>query len=83
MFAAISLPNRPNKDTTLLGGVFVWLGNRDSNPNRQSQSLQCYLYTIPQYLIALLPRGTIYIIHGKAGMSTEIFKIFQKMFEIF
>ena len=29
-----------------------WLGNRDSNPNRQSQSLQCYRYTIPQYLLA-------------------------------
>ena len=26
-----------------------WLGNRDSNPNKQSQSLSCYRYTIPQY----------------------------------
>ncbi len=34
--------------------VFCWLGNRDSNPNKQSQSLSCYPYTIPQYLI--LPR---------------------------
>ena len=25
-----------------------WLGNRDSNPNKQSQSLSCYRYTIPQ-----------------------------------
>ncbi len=27
---------------------FVWLGNRDSNPNKQSQSLSCCRYTIPQ-----------------------------------
>lgn len=27
----------------------LWLGNRDSNPNKQSQSLSCYRYTIPQY----------------------------------
>ncbi len=33
-------------------GFNYWLGNRDSNPNRQSQSLQCYRYTIPQYLRA-------------------------------
>ena len=26
-----------------------WLGNRDSNPNKQSQSLSCCRYTIPQY----------------------------------
>ena len=25
-----------------------WLWNRDSNPNKQSQSLSCYRYTIPQ-----------------------------------
>ena len=29
--------------------VFVWLPNRDSNPNKQSQSLSCYRYTIRQY----------------------------------
>ena len=28
-----------------------WLGNRDSNPNKQSQSLSCCRYTIPQYLV--------------------------------
>ena len=33
-----------------LNGVFIWLGNRDSNPNKQSQSLSCYRYTIPQNL---------------------------------
>ena len=29
--------------------LVFWLGNRDSNPNKQSQSLSCYRYTIPQY----------------------------------
>ena len=28
------------------------LWNRDSNPNKQSQSLSCYRYTIPQDVIA-------------------------------
>ena len=40
---------------TLLGtkaSAFFWLGNRDSNPNKQSQSLSCYRYTIPQDVIA-------------------------------
>ena len=33
--------------------LFYWLGNRDSNPNRQSQSLLCYRYTIPQWICYL------------------------------
>ena len=28
-------------------GLFYWQRNRDSNPNKQSQSLSCYRYTIP------------------------------------
>ena len=32
----------------------VWLRNRDSNPNKQSQSLSCYRYTIPQNLLHLV-----------------------------
>ena len=35
-------------------GIF-WLGNRDSNPNKQSQSLSCYRYTIPQRRSILYP----------------------------
>jgi hypothetical protein len=27
---------------------FMWLGNLDSNQDKQSQSLLCYRYTIPQ-----------------------------------
>ena len=35
------------KAASLLRYCFFWLGNRDSNPNKQSQSLSCYRYTIP------------------------------------
>ena len=29
---------------------YLWLRKKDSNPHKQSQSLPCYHYTIPQYL---------------------------------
>ncbi len=29
---------------------------KDSNPHKQSQSLSCYLYTIPQYNVPLTKR---------------------------
>ena len=47
-FATVSLLWQAKKKTRHKDGLFFWLGNRDSNPNRQSQSLQCYHYTIPQ-----------------------------------
>ena len=28
--------------------IYRWLGNLDSNQDKQSQSLLCYRYTIPQ-----------------------------------
>ena len=32
----------------LIRGTFcIWLREEDSNPHKQSQSLSCYLYTIP------------------------------------
>ena len=36
------------KKSTSRNLSIFWLGNRDSNPNKQSQSLSCYRYTIPQ-----------------------------------
>jgi hypothetical protein len=30
---------------------YVWLGNLDSNQDKQSQSLLCYRYTIPQWIV--------------------------------
>ena len=41
--------SRLNKKALAKASAFFWLGNRDSNPNKQSQSLSCYRYTIPQY----------------------------------
>ena len=35
----------------ILFWLFFWLGNLDSNQDKQSQSLLCYRYTIPQYFI--------------------------------
>ena len=29
--------------------ILYWLGNLDSNQDKQSQSLLCYRYTIPQF----------------------------------
>ena len=37
-------------------GWLFWQRNRDSNPNKQSQSLLCYLYTIPLYLLFYLSK---------------------------
>ena len=30
---------------------FLWLRKKDLNPHKQSQSLSCYHYTIPQYSV--------------------------------
>ena len=36
------------EDRASIGGR-RWLGNLDSNQDKQSQSLLCYRYTIPQW----------------------------------
>ena len=41
----------------------VWLRNRDSNPNKQSQSLSCYRYTIPQNLLHLVCNVNYYTVN--------------------
>ena len=40
----------PHLEKRLPNGA--WLRKKDSNPHIQSQSLLCYLYTIPQYLLS-------------------------------
>ena len=35
------------KEPRITSGLWLW--NRDSNPNKQSQSLSCYPYTIPLF----------------------------------
>ena len=40
----------------------AWQRNRDSNPNKQSQSLSCYRYTIPLYRCGYY-RNKIYYTH--------------------
>ena len=52
-----------------------WLGYRDSNPNKQSQSLSCYRYTISQ--------RNGYIIARQAGFVKGILKKFGRNFLFF
>ena len=55
--------------------AFFWLGNRDSNPNKQSQSLSCYRYTIPQY--SVVPFSTaLSIISFFCPLSSSFLNIF-------
>ncbi len=56
--------------------AFFWLGNRDSNPNKQSQSLSCYRYTIPQNRqqdyynrFCVLVKDFLQILHRRAYKS--------------
>ena len=57
-----------------LGCVRFWLRYRDSNPDRQSQRLQCYLYTISQYRACIL---SLYIILHLENLSRGINVKFQ------
>ncbi len=51
---------------------------KDSNPHIQSQSLLCYPYTNPLFLVALASAG--FIIARFRKMSRLFFPIFQKNF---
>lgn len=57
-----------------LGCVRFWLRYRDSNPDRQSQRLQCYLYTISQYRACI---SSLYIILHLENLSRGINVKFQ------
>ena len=50
LHAPVRIPYDPNETKTDTGWCLFlfWLPNRDSNPNKQSQSLSCYRYTIRQ-----------------------------------
>ena len=56
-----------------MGTFFFWQRDRDSNPNKQSQSLSCYRYTIP------LRREILY--YYSFRMSIVYSKIFKKVFD--
>lgn len=55
-------------------GFTIWLRYRDSNPDRQSQRLQCYLYTISQYRARI---SSLYIILHLENLSRGINVKFQ------
>ena len=52
---------------------FLWQRNRDSNPNIQSQSLLCYLYTIP-----LFNFGRCLFYHIKSILSSAFLSFLKK-----
>ncbi len=52
-----------------------WQRNRDSNPNKQSQSLSCYRYTIPLNATLLYTR--------KWELSSLFFEKIEKFFTLF
>ena len=68
-----SLQNKTKKPPS--GGFLFWLRNRDSNPNKQSQSLPCCRYTIPQYSFCAISLRANY-------SNTDYFKC-QEFFNIF
>ena len=47
-----AIPRLITRAATIRCCSFVWLGKKDSNPHKQSQSLSCYPYTIPQYFVS-------------------------------
>ena len=55
--------------------VFLWQRNQDSNPDIQSQSLLCYLYTIPLFNFALSFRACI-LYHSKLRLSIVFLNFF-------
>ena len=44
----------------MLSAFKTWLRKKDLNPHKQSQSLPCCHYTIPQYLITILLNAYYY-----------------------
>ena len=63
--------NNYKKNQPYWTGSLVWQRNRDSNPNKQSQSLSCYRYTIPLC-------ATIIIITDFFDLSRKIYHFFEK-----
>ena len=50
--------------------VFCWLGMKDLNPHKQSQSLSCCHYTNPQYFLFALCDGYYY---SKGALSCQVY----------
>ena len=56
------------------GCLFCWLGMKDLNPHKQSQSLSCCHYTNPQYFLLL--SATVIIITKTFWIVKYIFTFF-------
>ncbi len=74
------------KGSILCERSLIWLGMKDLNPHKQSQSLSCCHYTNPQYfpifcngiIIAKTPAVVKYIFAKIIGLYTTRQKIFRE-----
>ena len=62
---------KKKKPNTFVFGF--WQREKDSNPHKQSQSLSCYPYTIPLFVLAVA--STNVIIANNSGKSIGNFEI--------
>ena len=73
--APVRIPDiRTNKNKDGKIPSSFWLRNRDSNPNKQSQSLPCCRYTIPQNICDVPHRGCYFNTY-LSGCQEQIRKI--------
>ena len=68
-----SNPSTPGKEKAPTEVGALWQREKDSNPHKQSQSLLCYLYTIPLSAKSIISK--------RQQMSTPFFTIFSRTVE--
>ena len=62
--------------------LFLWLRKKDLNPHKQSQSLPCCHYTIPQYSVFRAPRLRLYYYNRQVSSCQLLFRKFLNFFAI-
>ena len=77
-----SVKLRATKKQHPMGAVFLWLRKKDLNPHKQSQSLPCCHYTIPQYSVFRAPRLRLYYYNRQVSSCQLLFRKFLKFFSI-
>ena len=64
----------------MVSAFLYWLRNRDSNPNKQSQSLSCYRYTIPQWIVNIVYYITFFAFVKSKMCKTKVkYSYFKKI----
>ena len=73
---------RRQKQRTPNGVLCFWLRKKDLNPHKQSQSLPCCHYTIPQYSVFRAPRLRLYHYNRQVSSCQLLFRKFLNFFAI-